>query len=451
MRSVVMLCLFCLIFAPLSGCGPSLEDSVEGLGSDDPQVQRRARQELLLAKERAVEPLLAALEDPALAGARPALVEVLAGLLRRLGDQRIETALVSRLATDEQATVRAACAHHLGANKRHRALDPLLAALEDSDGEVRYQALLALSLMENRLDPQQQDRLRQRSRLLAADKHAGVRLEAGIRVEAFVHDWIEAAAQAALAAQLSAAESLYVRALEYAPNSKRAHYRLARFLVDNGDADQGVKRLERHGMVMRVGRTTEKPLIDGHLNEALWHQSAQVDSFFLYSSLHYAAVPSQVRTRVHMAYDDEALYIGFHCFDSSPDSLVARSRDFDDSLWMEDIVEIFLDPGFDYSGYVHMGINSLGTASDAAYGGSGADGSPPRWNARARIASQVGADFWSAECRIEFGQDELLRPAAGARWGLNFVRTYRGAEYSQWVRTYSGGHSPDDFGLAIFE
>jgi len=31
------------------------------------------------------------------------------------------------------------------------------------------------------------------------------------------------------------------------------------------------------------------------------------------------------------------------------------------------------------------------------------------------------------------------------------VRVFRGAEYSQWVRTYDGGHRPDDFGLLIFK
>lgn len=449
MNRVLTLCLLLLV-----ACGPSLEDHVEELGSDDPQIRRQARQELLLAKERAVEPLLAAFEDGALQAARPALTDVLASLLRRLGDPRIEAAFIEHLSGDPDARVRAACAHHLGRRARAAAVEPLLAALEDDDGDVRHQALLALGAMEDKLDQAQQQRLRQAARRLAGDGHGGVRMEAGIRVEAFVDGWLEEAAKAALAAQLAVAESLYVRALDYAPYSKRANYRLARFKLDNGAKDEGLERLQRHGMLLRVGRTDQKPLIDGLLDEEVWRQSAQVDSFFLYSSQHTAAVPSQVRTRVHMAYDDEALYIGFYCVDAHQDSLVARTRDFDGSLWQEDIVEIFLDPGFDYGGYVHLGINSLGTVSDAAYGAGLGDGNgrrPPQWNARARVAAQVGPEAWTVECRIEWDGEELPTPAAGTHWGLNFVRTYRGAEYSQWVRTYSGGHSPEDFGLAVFD
>ena len=32
------------------------------------------------------------------------------------------------------------------------------------------------------------------------------------------------------------------------------------------------------------------------------------------------------------------------------------------------------------------------------------------------------------------------------------MRTHRGAEYSQWVRTFAGsGHAPDEFGFLLFQ
>ena len=45
----------------LTACGPSLDDLVERL--EDPEERESARQELLLATDRAVAPLLAALEE----------------------------------------------------------------------------------------------------------------------------------------------------------------------------------------------------------------------------------------------------------------------------------------------------------------------------------------------------------------------------------------------------
>jgi hypothetical protein len=73
------------------------------------------------------------------------------------------------------------------------------------------------------------------------------------------------------------------------------------------------------------------------------------------------------------------------------------------------------------------------------------------WNTTSQAAAHVGENFWSVEYRLDFAQDHVLQPQADRVWGFNFVRTFRGSEYSQWVRTYhSGGHSPQDFGLLVF-
>ena len=75
-----------------------------------------------------------------------------------------------------------------------------------------------------------------------------------------------------------------------------------------------------------------------------------------------------------------------------------------------------------------------------------------RWDAAASAAAFVGPDHWSVEYRLSLGQQDVPRPRPGDLWGLNFVRVFRGTEYSQWVRTYvNGGHSPDDFGVLRFD
>ena len=63
-----------LALAGLLACGPSPQDLVDDLA--DGEAREAARQELLLAKDRAVGPLLAALDDPARAASRLLLVEV---------------------------------------------------------------------------------------------------------------------------------------------------------------------------------------------------------------------------------------------------------------------------------------------------------------------------------------------------------------------------------------
>lgn len=71
----------------LSAC-TSVEDHVRTLAFD-PDNREAARQGLLLAKDRAVVPLLAAFDDPEFAVARPELAESLLSLLVRIDDRRL--------------------------------------------------------------------------------------------------------------------------------------------------------------------------------------------------------------------------------------------------------------------------------------------------------------------------------------------------------------------------
>jgi len=447
MRVVGGLLVASLLLA--AGCGPSIEDSVEKLAGG-PEEREDGRQELLLAKDRAVGPLLEAFEDPRHRESRPELAEVLAGLLARVDDPRIEPTLYRHLISDPDPEVRARIAHRVGLYYRETAIETLLEALQDTAGSVRHQALWALRQMEADLSPEQEEALRQNARRLATDTHRGARREAGIRVEAFVDTWLQEARERVLKAQLAEAESLFTQALTYAPASKQANYRFARFRFDNGEEEAGLALLRQQGMVLDAPLLTATPVVDGRLDEPVWQAAACVDSFFQYSSEHHAAVPSDVATRICVGYASDALYIGFYGHDAHPDSLVARSEGTDQELWHEDIVELFIDPGFDHRDYIHVGVNSRGAVADGwvRHGSGDRDG---RWQAEAEVAAHVGEDHWSMEYCLRFGRADVPVPQPGDIWGLNFVRVFRGAEYSQWVRTYTtGGHSPDDFGLLRF-
>ena len=436
-----------------AGCGPSLEDSVEKLGGS-PEERAQARQDLLLAKDRSVEPLLDALRDPHFKEAHPELVDVLVSLMMRVADARIEQALRQLLDADPDPRVRARVARQLGLFKRHGAIDALLEATKDTHGEVRFQALQALGSMEDKIDEVQQETLRERSRVLLLDAHPGVRMEATIRVEDFVDQWIDDARQQQLKAELAQAESLYSKALAYSPDSKQGNYRLGRFYLDNGQPEKGLSLLRQHGMLLDVPRLSHPPEIDGRLDEAVWQETARVDSFFQLSKVHQAALPSETRTKFFVGYTPQALYVGFIGHDAHPDSLVVGVKGFDDMTygsWSEDRLELFVDADFDHRTYMQMSINSQGTVVDAWHRRGLAD-YDTQWNAPAQAAAHVGADFWSAEYRLAFDPEHNPPPRPGTLWGFNFVRTFRGSEFSQWVRTYGvNAHSPDDFGLLRFE
>ena len=437
-----------LLVIALTSCEPSPDELVERLGGD-PETRADARQELLLAKERAVDPLLAALADDTHSAARPELVAVLASLMMRVDDPRIETALLERLRADPDLRVRARIARHMGLLRRDRAADSLLDALSDSAGEVRYQSLLSLGALEHKLDAAQDSLLRREVRALLGDEEERVQLEAMIHVERYVAHFIKEAQAAALQAQLAEAESLYVDALEYSPTSKRANHRLGRHYLDNGQEVRGLDLLRRHGMVLDVPRFSRAPRIDGDLSDAVWRTAARADSFYQFASGHLAPLPSEVRTTVYVGYMPDGLYLGFLCHDNHPDSLVV-GRSQTGQVWFDDDVEFYCDPDFDHRTYCQIGFNSAGLVNHGWFVG-GLGNRVETWGAEDESAVLVGEDFWSVEYRLIVDRAEFPRPQPGMKWGFNLVRVYRGSEYSQWVRTYGGNaHQPDDFGVLVF-
>ena len=454
-----------LAAALLVTCGPSTEDLITDL-TGDAEERGNARQELLLAKDRAVAPLLDALDDPDRVDARPQLVDVLVSLMMRVDDDRILAALVRHLESDPSPRVRTRVARALGMHRRLEGLDALMAALDDEDGDVRHQALLALGMLSDKLTSEQREVLGTRARDLVGDPHPGVQMEARIRVESAVADVLQEAAKAVLSAQVVEAESLFCAALSRAPTSKRAQYRLARFYYDNGDRDRGLDLLRHHGMLLDVPRLPTAPHIDGHLDEDAWAGAARSDSFYVYSHQHAVALPASRPTRLHLGYTGDALYIGVWSFDEHPDSLVAKVEpsqagdqigiSLQQSIWTDDVVELFLDADFDHRDYAHIGINSVGAASPEWIAGplrearSAWDWADNEWRPRSQLATHVGADYWAIEYSLGFDEQRLPAPRPGDVWGFNAVRTFRGQEYNQWTRTYSGGHSPDDFGVLLF-
>ena len=435
----------------LAACGPSLDDLVEQL--EDPEQRESARQELLLATDRAVTPLLAALEDPARAAARPHLVDVLLSLMTRVQDGRILPRLEHHMLTDGDPEVRARIARGLGMQERAAAAGALVQTLETERAAAVLQEVLAAL---NRLDGLDED-LRRRAHAaalrLAASTHTGTRMEARIRLAQTVDEFLEAARKAELEADMALALDLYRQAVAAWPGGKRANYRLGRHLFDNGRVDDGLERLRRHGMLLDVPRFPSAPRIDGRLDEPLWAAAARADTFYQFSNRHNAAVASDLRTQLLVGYTSEALFIGFRGFDAHPDSIVVGDHGHDGAIWRDDMVELFIDANLDRMNYVHTGVNSMGVVSDRYLVKSDRSvrDEERAWDADGEAAAHVGEDLWSLEYRLDFGQPQLPRPKPGTVWGFNFSRTFRGREYAQWVRTFGpDAHNPDGFGQLLF-
>src|SRR5258708_21216042 len=66
-------------------------------------------------------------------------------------------------------------------------------------------------------------------------------------------------------------------------------------------------------------RFTTPPVIDGDLSDPCWQQAAKLDRYVdvLYST------PVKDQTITYLGYDDQNIYVAFHCFDSQPNGIIA--------------------------------------------------------------------------------------------------------------------------------
>ncbi len=202
-------------------------------------------------------------------------------------------------------------------------------------------------------------------------------------------------------------------------------------------------------------KTTTPPTLDGKLDDAVWQSAAIAQPFYL---LNGGGALVKEQTTVYAAYDDKQLYLAFVCAESKPDAIKrTRTRD-GEPVFLDDAVEVFVDPPHNHQTYYHLVVNANGARYTARTSARGLNtdwrGTNPfgagelRWMAKVSLSS----DRWVAELALPLA--ELAeRPRAGTVWGINFTRERRaeGEEFSTWA--YLEGktfHAPQQFGHLIF-
>ena len=79
-------------------------------------------------------------------------------------------------------------------------------------------------------------------------------------------------------------------------------------------------------------RLTGTVHIDGDLSESVWQNVPVITGFYQYDP--DEGKPASQKTEIRIAYDDDAMYVGARCYDSAPDSILARLARRDEvELW----------------------------------------------------------------------------------------------------------------------
>lgn len=185
-----------------------------------------------------------------------------------------------------------------------------------------------------------------------------------------------------------------------------------------------------------IQRVTGSITLDGKLDEAAWGNTKEAAL-----TERIAGDAVRLKSTVRVLWDDTALYFGFYCED--PDAW-ATLTEFDDPIWGEEVVEIFIDPENRQHTYYEIEVSPINTVVDLFVINNGEANNGDYkgwipWNSKGfKSAVHVVGDgknegtndkYWSVEMSFPFADmwtAENRPPKAGEMWRINCYRIERG-------------------------
>lgn len=205
--------------------------------------------------------------------------------------------------------------------------------------------------------------------------------------------------------------------------------------------------------------------LTARIDEGPWRQVPELPAMTLVGTVDGKPACA---TRVKACWDGQAIRIIWHCQD---DAVVAQHRHRDDPLYMDDVVEVFLDPEGDLKRYHEFVFNANGALFDAAIDNPTIKRGDTfrfdrswtcqgiRWKAvgQGRFNGMAADDrWWAVEAEIPFAGLGRTPPAAGETWRAGVFRIdntvpVQWHSWSAMVERKYGLHQSDRFGLWIFD
>lgn len=168
--------------------------------------------------------------------------------------------------------------------------------------------------------------------------------------------------------------------------------------------------------VLHIMEAQDEIAIDGELKEATWANAQVAQDFHMVLPMDTSHALS--RTKVMMAYDDNAFYLVAICYDDLPGGYVVESLKRDFNFGGNDNFLVFIDPFDDQTNGFTFGANAAG----AQWDGMMFNGGNVNLNWDNKWSSKVTNydDKWIFECRVPF---KTMRYKKGIKqWGINFSR-----------------------------
>lgn len=197
------------------------------------------------------------------------------------------------------------------------------------------------------------------------------------------------------------------------------------------------------------------PLVDGDLSDPAWKKAPAAE---LTNNLDGSAAGLVTRARV--LWNDDFLFFAFECEDPEPFATLDRR---DQHLWLEEVVEVFLQPVSNPPHYIELEVNPLATLLDIYLYDVRKPLRYESWNSfgiqwAVNLVDSVaeGGPGWT--CEIAFPLADAvtatnLPPRSGDRWRMNLYRIEQKPQQASlaWSPTKRPDfHVPEAFGWLVF-
>lgn len=164
-------------------------------------------------------------------------------------------------------------------------------------------------------------------------------------------------------------------------------------------------------------RTSEPPVIDGVLDDAVWAGATRIDDLHQFQPVDHGT-PTE-KSEFFLLFDDNYFYVAARLHDSDPDGIRARQLVQGQTLRFDDAIEFLLDPFVSRRTGFWFQLNPNGIRRDGLYE------SPTEinrdwdgiWHAEARIDDKG----WTAEIAVPF--KTLNFSPDISTWGFTIART----------------------------
>ncbi len=208
----------------------------------------------------------------------------------------------------------------------------------------------------------------------------------------------------------------------------------------------------------QASRVTTSLKVDGRLDEAAWREAPLVGDFLNNRD----GARTKLATEAKVLYDDKFVYFSFRAVDKN---IWSTFKQRDQHLWLEEVVEVFLQADLKIPNYIELEVNPLNTMLDIYLIDTRKPLRYESWNSEqlrwavkvdGTIDGKDGDSEWT--CEIALPVDDIATapnrpPRPGDRWRMNLFRVDRRPEVAElaWSPTLQDDfHILERFGELVF-